>query len=416
MGSSEPRRIPALATTVLQVSLGRVLVGTLTRLPDDRNIWAFDPGYEGNPARPTLSLSFKTASGELASTRPSRVKLPPWFSNLLPEGHLRRYLALRGAVHPEREFFLLWLLGEDLPGAVRILPPAGHALPPPAADLAASDQAHDETLLRFSLAGVQLKFSALMESDGGLTIPVHGVGGDWIAKLPAANYQQVPENEYVMLTLAGAAGVTTPELRLVDVNDIHGLPEGEATLPGKALITRRFDRTAAGERIHAEDFAQVFNLYPHRKYTRASYENLARVLWAESGEGGIRELARRLAVTVLIGNGDMHLKNWSLIYPDRRAPELSPAYDFVATTAYGFAPELALSLGGTRAMEEVNDMTFRRFAQKAGVPDRIVVDAVRDTTARFREAWGNHPVKSLLPRAIEQAITRHLERVPLGRK
>ncbi len=412
--SSSRRATPAV--NVLEVLLGNDLVGTLTHLPDDRTIWAFDPAYVENPARPTLSLSFKTASGGVtAATRPTRLKVPPFFSNLLPEGHLREYLASRGPVHPEREFFLLWLLGDDLPGAVRIRPLVGDALPPTAVVAAEARPEIVDQVLRFSLAGVQLKFSALLEAHGGLTIPLHGVGGNWIAKFPSARYAAVPENEYVMLTLAGAAGVSVPELRLVPIADIHNVPAGAFAGSGQALIVRRFDRRADGARLHMEDFAQVFDLYPNRKYGKASYEDIARVLWAETGEAGIRELTRRLAVTALIGNGDMHLKNWSLLYPDRRTPVLSPAYDFVSTMTYEFEPDLALSLGGTKAMQEVDEALFRRFAHRADLPDRIVVEVARETAERFREAWAKHPAVDLLPAATREALSAHLSRVRLGR-
>jgi serine/threonine-protein kinase HipA len=411
------KKLGTPAVSALEVLLGNDLVGTLTHLPDDRTIWAFDPGYAQNPLRPTLSLSFKTASGGVSdNTRPTRLKVPPYFSNLLPEGHLREYLADKGPVHPEREFFLLWLLGKDLPGAIRIRPLGGNALPPTAAAAAKADPETADQVLRFSLAGVQLKFSALLESDGGLTIPLQGVGGDWIAKFPSNRFSAVPENEYVMLTLAAATGISVPELRLVSLTDIHNVPAGAFTGSGKALVERRFDRSADGARIHMEDFAQVFNLYPHRKYGRASYEDIARVLWAETGETGIREFTRRLAVTALIGNGDMHLKNWSLLYPDRRTPVLSPAYDFVSTITYEFDPELALSLGGTKAMEKVDEELFRKFAQRADLPDRIVVETAQETAERLREAWVKNSVVDLLPADLRKAVSAHLDRVPLGRR
>jgi serine/threonine-protein kinase HipA len=63
-----------------------------------------------------------------------------------------------------------------------------------------------EAALRFSLAGVQLKFSAVMEASGGLTIPAGGMGGSWIVKLPSNRFASVPENEYTMLALARAVG------------------------------------------------------------------------------------------------------------------------------------------------------------------------------------------------------------------
>jgi serine/threonine-protein kinase HipA len=111
----------------------------------------------------------------------------------------------------------------------------------------------------------------------------------------------------------------------------------------------------------------------------------------------------------------MHLKNWSVLYPDRRTPVLSPAYDMVSTIPYIPEPELALSLGETKSMLEVDEDRFRRFANHAGLPDRIVVAAARDATERLRDAWRTHPATDLLPRFIRDAVSAHLDRAPLGR-
>ena len=102
----------------------------------------------------------------------------PFFSNLLPEGPLRKYLAERAGVKEMREFFLLWVLGRDLPGAVTITPADGEAWPP-AGEAGAGEPAQKEKALRFSLAGVQLKFSAVRNKgkNSGLVIPEKGVGG-----------------------------------------------------------------------------------------------------------------------------------------------------------------------------------------------------------------------------------------------
>lgn len=150
-------------TDILDVRLGENSVGKLTLLTGDRSFFAFDEAYLDDPDRPVLSQSFFTATGDIIpESRPVQTKLPAFFSNLLPEGHLREYLASRGGIKPVREFKLIKLLGEDLPGAVVIKPLEGggewpeseqsdEALPP-------ADQPY-----RFSLAGVQLKFSALGE-------------------------------------------------------------------------------------------------------------------------------------------------------------------------------------------------------------------------------------------------------------
>ena len=399
---------------VLTVQLNNREVGILTRLPDDRVVFTFDESYREDSNRPILSLSFKTTDGGVASEpRPTRVRVPPFFSNLLPEGHLRRYLAQRAGVHQQREFFLLWLLGQDLPGAVIVEPADGEELPPASA-AALRSTSPSPHLLRFSLAGVQLKFSAVMEADGGLTIPVHGTGGRWIVKLPSPRYPNVPENEFVMMELARASGLDVPETRLIPAATLAGVPDGLAP-DGQVFAIRRFDRESDGSRVHTEDFAQVFNVFPHRKYQRASHENLARVIWAEAGEAAMVEFARRLAFSALIGNADMHLKNWSLIYRDPRQPALAPAYDFVATVPYlPDDPHMALSLGGTKRMDEVSLDLFARFAARAGLPERPVIEAVRETTGRLLDAWSTHEVVGMLPPDLRSRVDAHMKTVPLA--
>jgi serine/threonine-protein kinase HipA len=168
-----------------------------------------------------------------------------------------------------------------------------------------------------------------------------------------------------MMALARTVGINVPRTELIDIRDIRGLPEDAVTMGGKALAVERFDRAAGGKPIHMEDFAQVFGLYPDDKYRHRSYANIAAVLWAETGEAGTYEFLRRLVFSVLIGNADMHLKNWSLLYPDRRTPVLSPAYDLVATLPYIPNDSLALSFGGSRSLSEITTDQVRRFADTA---------------------------------------------------
>jgi serine/threonine-protein kinase HipA len=397
----------------LEVRLGDTLVGSLTHLGNEALIFTFNPEYvEAVVDRPTLSLSFKSADGGLVEqTRPTRVRLPTFFSNLLPEARLRDYLAARGGIHPDREFFLIWLLGADLPGAIEIRSLDG-AAPPIENDAPSGDRAEGPPF-RFSLAGVQLKFSALMDTSKGLTLPLGGVGGDWIVKLPSPRFDAAPENEFAMMTLAKAVGIDVPDVRLVATKDIGGLPQDLPEAFGQSLAVRRFDRPRAGERIHIEDFAQVFGVYPENKYQRASYGSIARVLWLEAGEEAVIEYTRRLVFNVLIGNADAHLKNWSLIYPDRRTPRLAPAYDLVATIPYIPPDRLALSLGNTKEFTDVDLERFRRFAEKAGLPVRLVLQAARETATKVRDLWPTHEPLRVIPEHIRKAITVHLEKVPL---
>ena len=404
----DPKKLNALA-----VRLHGRQIGVINRLAGDRQIFAFEQGYIDDPQRPTLSLSFKGRTGGLVTAlRPVPRRVPPFFSNLLPEGHLREYLAKLADVDPEREFFLLAVLGADLPGAL--------VIEPLQSDLKEDDAHHDdadhddrprEAVLRFSLAGVQLKFPAVMEASGGLTVPAGGIGGSWIVKLPSARFASVTENEFAMLELARRAGIVVPDNRLVEMSEIKGLPEEARASGSKALAVRRFDRAAVGAPVHMEDFAQVFGQYPNDKYHFRSYASIASVLWAEVGEDAVAEFVRRLVFSVVIGNADMHLKNWSLLYPDRRKPVLSPGYDFVATLPYIPNDTLALSFGGSRSLSEITPGQMRRFADTARIPASPLWKIAVETAERAAAAWNGLEQADLLPKDLRASIDKQILRV-----
>jgi serine/threonine-protein kinase HipA len=400
---------------VLDVRLHGRRIATLTRLPGDRVLFAFTEAYVADQNRATLSLSFKDALGSLITdVRPTQTRLPVFFANLLPEGTMRDYLAERASVKPEREFFLIAVLGRDLPGALEILPADG-AIPPDeqvSISTGAADIGESQPALHFSLAGVQLKFSAVKDATGGLTIPADGVGGSWIVKLPSTKFPNVPENEFAMMELARRVGISVPETGLVPIDKISGLPSGINALGEHAYTIKRFDRAANGERIHIEDFAQVFGVYPEKKYERASYRNIAEVIWTETGETGTVEFLRRLVFNALIGNADMHLKNWSLIYPDRRNAALAPAYDFVSTIAYLPDDRLALTFVDSKEFSSITREQLERFAAKARLPTKLTLDTVHETVTRFAETWRNPP-DVFIDDHLRQSIARHLRSIPL---
>src|SRR5680860_353728 len=117
-------------TAVLDIFLNDRRAGVLTLLPDGRILFSFDESYVADSARPVLSQSYFSAEGELLTpTNTYSGKAPPFFSNMLPEGHLREYLATRGGIKSTNEFSLLFLLGEDLPGGVIAKPAEGFSLP-----------------------------------------------------------------------------------------------------------------------------------------------------------------------------------------------------------------------------------------------------------------------------------------------
>lgn len=395
-------------------------IGTLTRVAGDKTLFAFTEAYIADNDRPTLGLRFKDQHGQLITDfKTVQSQVMPFFSNLLPEGPLRNYLAERAGVNAKREFFLLWVLGRDLPGAVTIRPADGESWPDVAkeksntADAAKTRQA---SALRFSLAGVQLKFSAAKDAKGGLTIPASGAGGAYIIKLPSQTYAGVPENEFSMMSLARRVGIQVPAIDLVDVEAIGNLPDGIQTLGPKAFVIERFDRLPDGALIHIEDFAQVFDVYPDDKYKKANMRSIARVLAAESDDEDIAELVRRMTFNTLIGNGDMHLKNWSLIYPDRRNAALAPAYDFVSTIPYIPNDSAALNVSRSKSFSDFSADELSHFAAKAALPERLVLDTARETVARFREQWEAEKGHLPMSKNVVAAIDQHLPRVPVTKE
>lgn len=402
--------------SVLNINLYGETIGTLTHVGDERSIFAFTDAYIENAHRPTLSLSFKDSFGNLITDLPpTRRRVAPFFANLLPEGPLRTYLAEHAGVHEEREFFLLWALGRDLPGALTITPADGEAWPPEATDGRTARRSDRANALRFSLAGVQLKFSALKHEgrNAGLTIPAHGVGGSWIVKLPSQRFEGVPENEFAMMTLARHVGIDVPEFQLMEIDAIDGLPEGIGTLKGQAFAIKRFDRAEDGS-VHIEDFAQVFGAWPDDKY-KGSLRNIAYVLGVESDSRSAGELVRRIVFNVLIGNADMHLKNWSLIYPDKRTPLLSPAYDLVSTIAYLPDDNFALRFARKKRFDEFTTDELKRLMSKAGLPEHPALTTAKDTVEQFLTSWEREKNHLPLANAMVTTVDDHLKTLPIAK-
>ena len=403
--------------STLNVLLYDELIGTITDVGSDRSLFAFTESYIGDKYRPVLSLGFKDSFGGLNTDfRPYQKKLMPFFSNLLPEGAMRKYLAERAGVNPEREFFLLWVLGQDLPGAVSIRPANGEAFPPNVNEPMERENSKRERALRFSLAGVQLKFSAIKQATGGLTVPADGAGGSWIVKLPSSTYKSVPENEFSMMELARQIGMDVPENKLIGIDEIENLPEGIGQYGNKAFAIKRFDRRDDGSSVHIEDFAQVFGRYPQDKYKKASLRNIANVISIEGQESDIAEFIRRVVFNALIGNADMHLKNWSLIYNDPRIASIAPVYDFVSTVPYIPDETMALKMSRSKRFDEFSSDELVHLAAKALLPEKLVLKVAYETVERFHNVWRNEKNNLALASRMIKAIEKHLKNVPLAKE
>jgi serine/threonine-protein kinase HipA len=412
----------------LEVRLNDLLVGYLTHYPDEKTVFVIDEGYiEYGEQRPILSLSLARPNDE-ESTRAllsddrhksASVKAPPFFSNLLPEGGLRRSIAQRLKVHEDREFLLLSALGEDLPGAVILTPVdtpdhlkrrRGGAVAPTAEDLQE---------LKFSLGGMQMKFSMLRQGER-FTLAGGKKLGNYIVKPPSNDFEALPMVEAATMETARAAGMDVPEIQLLTSAKIQGLPNMAGFRQGEPFYAiRRFDRPDGG-RIHVEDFAQVFNLRTHQKYGRVNYDMIGRTLLVYAGGlFDLKEMARRLVLNVLMGNGDAHIKNWALIYDNPLRPRLAPAYDLVSTVAYtAHDTSVALNMGGVKLFKVITLDTFADLFRRIGIVDQVleeVMEEVKVTGRRVLDVWRNQFQATGVPEHLLQKIDGHQAELPLAK-
>lgn len=399
--------------TAYAVVLHGKAVGSIIQRGDVSR-FVFLDGYWEDPERTVLGLWFED---DPRRSPQATSRLPVWFSNLLPDpdSPLRKILAHSKGVPTTRELALLASIGNDLPGAVRVLPGDPDTVDPTLlGDVTSASSADEPSPLpwKFSLAGVQLKFS-LLKRNSRLTIPASGALGNWIIKLPSTRYPDVPKVEYATMSLARSVGIEVPEIALLHRDQLPPLP-GASWANGEqwAFGTSRFDRTESGGRVHIEDLAQVRGFYDTRKY-EGTFDTVAGLIYRGVDNHSLREFVRRLTFNLLIGNGDAHLKNWSLIYRDRRTPTLSPAYDLVSTAPYfpdDHPDDFGLRLGGTKTMRRVHRGGFERLQSRLGVNDRDVLDVVDETVARFVQEWSSDS-RVPFPGAISQWLERYIPAV-----
>lgn len=391
------------------VLLGNRRIGVLAHRGDVVR-FTLDDDYWSDPDRPVLGLWFEDHPRESPQ---AALRLPTWFSNLLPEGVLRDWIARDRGVSAQREMELLLQVGSDLPGGVVVVED-GAELDTPLDDYL--DAVDSPTIKvrdgwKFSLAGIGMKFS-LLQRDDRLTVPASNELGDWIVKLPHANYRNVPRNEYEIMTLAKSCGLDAPDVKLVDRAVLPDLPD--VAWPSDehiAYAVKRFDRTESGGRIHIEDLAQVRGFYPESKY-EGSFETIAALVFRGVDHRSLEEFVRRIVFNILIGNGDAHLKNWSLMYPDGRTPTLSPAYDLVSTAGYFPNPsteDLGLKFGGSRRFSVPKKSTIVRLALTLGASEERLIHVAEETTANVREHW-SAIARDDMPKSVVDWVDKSLER------
>jgi len=306
--------------------------GLLRQEPGERFSFQYDDAY--------LSASHPAIAHTLPLREQSYISedgLPPFFDNLIAEGWLeqaqKKLLGKRSSSRFER----LLTFGYDCAGAVSIIDPD----PTHLSDLLIDSNDPKEMALltnRASLSGIQPKLAIIKEGD--LYRPTKiGEISTHIAKFPSSHHPDLIFNEYLTMS-AFKALLPDDDVAEFSITDIAGQNE-------PALLIKRFDRSSSISssigRIHFEEFNQLLGHQSSAKY-ESSYKDMAdfirknkTCLLAEN-----YRLFRRILAGILVGNTDMHLKNFAMIHK-KEGLRLAPIYDQVAAALYDYKT-LALSI------------------------------------------------------------------------
>ena len=251
---------------------------------------------------------------------------------------------------------------------------------------------------KMSIQGVQPKLSAQLNiKEQQFTIVDQG--GHYILKPQTADYPEVPENEDLTMRCAQAAGIEVP---------VHGLLYGRDH--SLTYFIRRFDRIGRKDKIHVEDFAQLAALSRETKY-RASMEQVVALINKHCTFPAVERLKlfRLILFCFLVGNEDMHLKNFSIIHRDN-VIALSPAYDLLNTTIVLANPkeELALPLNGKKNNLQRRDLIDYFGGKRLQLPKRVIAKVVLELK-EARTAWEELHARSFLSAEMKEKYFRILE-------
>ena len=170
---------------------------------------------------------------------------------------------------------------------------------------------------KLSISGIQPKLFVKLNEKQNMLIPV-AEGGEYILKPQTSTFPNIPENEQCCMDIAKELNIEVPLHCLIPLKD-----------KSLAYVVKRFDREKS-VKIHQEDFGQI--LEQTDKY-KGSVEQIGRKLKEISSAPGydVQLLFERVVLSFILGNGDAHLKNYSIAYRDKDNIRLTPAYDIVCS-------------------------------------------------------------------------------------
>lgn len=239
-----------------------------------------------------------------------------------------------------------------------------------------------------SISGYQPKLQMVLEQAEFAVIDAQG---SYILKPSPEDFPHLAENEHATMHLMARLGFEVPPIGLLRFK-----PEQAGDQPEFAFVIKRFDRDAkTGEPLHQEqldaamDIGEKFGKTLDDGKQYISYERIARFLIQHVNDN-LKfkiDLFRRIVYAYLLGNNDMHLRNFGLIHPAAGQPRLAPVYDFVSvapypayfTSCYLALPllmreegEQALAPGFETAYGEYLGMDFKLLGLSMGMSEKLL--------------------------------------------
>ena len=232
---------------------------------------------------------------------------------------------------------------------------------------------------RTTVTGVQAKLSMDLEHDAygrAQRLTIVGVMGRYILKPQTERFECLPEIEDLTMHLAEIARIPTVPHALIRFQD------GELN-----YITRRIDRPDDGRKLPMEDMCQLAGKLTEQKY-QGSYELIAKLIncYSSVTRLDIVNFWEQVVFSWIVGNADMHLKNFSLISEKPGKYVLTPTYDQVSTAIV--MPEdtdqLALPLNGFQ--KKLLSMDFAQAMEASGL-NKQMIQRIFSRFIPLKEKW-----------------------------
>lgn len=382
----------SMPPTALTVTVSGHPAGQLTG--GERNRFSFQYASDAQTAEVSLTMPWRALPWPFDGVHPV-------FAQNLPEGYLRAVLSKSiSKTYGSGDLALLSCLGPYQIGRVGYLPVDA---PTPAAtsgetldgllsskDPQLFDQLVEKYALRSGISGIQPKVLVDIKDKGTIR------SGQLIVKSWGNDFPQLALNEYYCMRVAKLAGLTVPRF--------------DVSADGRLFVMERFDVTERGDFLGFEDTCSLMALMPAEKYD-STYERLVSTVRTFVSPNRVHasmvELYTSLLVSWIVRNGDAHLKNFGLLYPDTAGDvRLAPAFDIVSTTVYISADTPALQLGGSKRWwkPKMLEMLGRQHCQLSPLIIRqqmtSVLHAVTDVLAEM--ALAPTHFDSIGPLMIEQ--------------